>query len=229
VFHRYRGEVQQVQELVEAVIAISQEQRFPAFLAQATILQGWVLARQGQGEEGIMQMRQGLTALQATGTDVFRPHHFASLVEAYGQIGQAGAGLAVIEEMLAEVDRNGNRFYEAELYRLKGELLLKKPEVRSQKSEARPQSLISNTQHQTPSTQAEAEAEACFLKAIEVTRKQQAKSLELRATVSLARLWQQQGKKAEAHQMLFEIYNWFTEGFDTKALQEAKALLEELG
>ena len=91
-----------------------------------------------------------------------------------------------------------------------------------------PQSAVTNTQHPTPSTQAEAEAEACFLKAIEIARKQQAKSLELRAVMSLAKLWQREGKQKEAHELLVEIYGWFTEGFDTKDLQEARALIEEL-
>jgi predicted ATPase len=117
------------------------------------------------------------------------------------------------------VDKAGERLWEAELYRLKGELSLQSA-VRS------PQSEIPNTQHLTPSTQEE--AEACFHKAIEIARKQSAKSLELRAVMSLSRLWQQQGKKAEAHQLLAPVYHWFTEGFDTKDLQEAKALLDEL-
>jgi predicted ATPase len=97
-----------------------------------------------------------------------------------------------------------------------------KSKVKGQKSK------IPSTQHLTPSTQAEAEAEACFLKAIEIAQRQQAKSLELRAAMSLSRLWQSQGKKEEARQMLTEVYGWFTEGFDTKDLQEAKMLLEEL-
>jgi hypothetical protein len=140
---------------------------------------------------------------------------------------------------MAFVDERGERFYEAELYRLKGELTLQKFQVsgstfqvqESPKSEVRSsESGVSNTQHLTPSTQAEVEreAEACFLKAIEIARRQQAKSLELRATVSLARLWQQQGKHHAARNMLSNIYNWFTEGFDTKDVQEAKALLDEL-
>jgi predicted ATPase len=108
--------------------------------------------------------------------------------------------------------------WEAELYRLKGELLLAQ-EVKKQKSDP------PNPQILTPSTQ---KAEACFLKSFEVAREQQAKSLELRAVMSLARLWQQQGKSTEAHEMLAAIYSWFTEGFDTQDLQEAKALLEEL-
>jgi hypothetical protein len=126
------------------------------------------------------------------------------------------------------VDKTDERFYEPELYRLKGELLLAR-ESKGQKSE------IPGPQPLTPSIQAEADAEACFLKAIEIARKQQAKSLELRAVMSLARLRQQQSmqheartKLDEAHQMLSEIYHWFTEGFDTKDLQEAKVLLDSL-
>ena len=119
--------------------------------------------------------------------------------------------MTVLAEALAVVDKTGERFYEAELYRLKGELTLAQSSVQSLESQ-----------------QSKKEAEACFLKAIEIARKQQAKSLELRAVMSLSRLWQQQGKQKEAHEMLAEIYGWFTEGFDTKDLQEAKALLEEL-
>jgi predicted ATPase len=133
------------------------------------------------------------------------------LAEAYGKRGQAEEGLTVLAEALGVVDKNEERFYEAELYRLKGTLTLQQFQVQSSKFK-----------------EAEAEAEACFLKAIDVARKQQAKSLELRAVMSLSRLWQQQGKKKEAHEMLAEIYGWFTEGFETKDLQEAKALLEEL-
>jgi hypothetical protein len=127
----------------------------------------------------------------------------------------------VLAKALALVDKTGDRVSEAELYRLKGEMSLQSA-VRS------PQSEITSPQYPAPSTQAEAEAEACFLKAIEVARRQSAKSLELRAVMSLSCLWQQQGKKEEARQMLTEIYGWFTEGFDTKDLQEAKALLNEL-
>src|SRR5690606_1261629 len=115
-----------------------------------------------------------------------------------------------LAEALAIVERTGERWYEAELYRLKGELLLKKSGARIQKSESSLQSPTLHTQYFTLNAQAEAEAEACFYKAIEVVRTQQAKSLELRATVSLARLWQQQGKKKQAHKILAEIYNWFT-------------------
>jgi predicted ATPase len=154
------------------------------------------------------------------GSKLSRPDHLALLAEAYGKAGQREEGLTTLAEALALVDETGERFYEAELYRLKGQLTLQKLSVASsQLSGPNPQSLVPNPH---------AEAEACFQKAIAIARRQQARSLELRATTSLARLWQQQGKKDEARQMLAEIYGWFTEGFDTADLQEAKALLEEL-
>jgi predicted ATPase len=174
--------------------------------------QGCVLAEQGD-EAGIAQIRHGVVAFEATGTVNSQTLNRARLVEAYRKVGQVEEGLAAAIEVLAMVEQTGERVYEAELYRLKGELTLQQLKVASRKS-------------LTPSTQAE--AEACFLKAIEISRKQQAKSLELRATMSLARLWQQQGKTTEARQMLAGIYTWFTEGLDTADLKDAKALLEEL-
>ena len=145
----------------------------------------------------------------------------ALLAEAYGKGGHVAAGLTVLAEALATADRTGERFHEAELYRLKGELT-----VQSQGPD--PQSQASSTPHLILSPQATAEAEACFHKALAIARRQQAKSLELRATMSLTRLWQHQGKKEEARQLVDEFYGWFTEGFDTKDLQEAQALLAEL-
>src|SRR5262249_41852975 len=132
--------------------------------------------------------------------------------------GQAEDGLAALAEALEVVDNSGERFYEAELYRLKGQLMLQSKVQGPRSKVENPQSAIRNPQ---------SEAEACFLKAIEIAQRQQAKSLELRAVMSLSRLWQQ-GKKKEAHEMLSEIYGWFTEGFDTQDLKNAKALLEEL-
>jgi predicted ATPase len=149
------------------------------------------------------------------------------LAEAYGQVGQGEEGLTALTEAFAAVDKTGERFYEAELYRLKGELMLAQKSRRvgnAHQSVSNAEAVTVGIAHPTE----ESEAEACFLKAIDVARKQQAKSLELRASTSLARLWQQQGNQTEAHQMLSEIYGWFTEGFDTKDLQEAKALIKEL-
>jgi predicted ATPase len=169
-------------------------------------------------------MHHGLASREATGAKIVEPFYLAHLAEAYGKVGQVEEGLRMLAEALATVDRTGECVYEAELYRLKGELTLAQSSV---------QSLGSSVQK---------EAEACFLKAIEIAQKQQAKSLELRAVMSLVRLRQHQAQNhesrdthhetrlrlAEAYTMLSEIYNWFTEGLDTKDLQEAKALLGEL-
>jgi predicted ATPase len=207
MLHQFRREAPTVQEQIEAVITLSTEQGFPFWLAMATILQGWVLAVQGEGEEGIAQMRQGLSAYQAVGSAFLRPYFLALLAESYGKSVQIEEGLTVLAEALGIVERTGERWWEAELHRLRGELLLAQAGV------------------EKPSVEA---AEACFQQALTIARCQQAKSLELRAAMSLARLWQHQGKRAAAHQLLAEIYGWFTEGFDTVDLQEAKALLEEL-
>jgi predicted ATPase len=154
------------------------------------------------------------------------PYFLALLAEAYGQVGEAEQGLAALGEALAQVKQTGERWYEAELYRLKGELLLAQ-EVKSQNAKVKSQK-SENTDPRPLTSDPQGEAETCFLKAIEIAHQQQAKSLELRATVSLARVWQQQGKTKQAHNVLLDIYGWFTEGFDTKDLQEAKMLLEEL-
>src|SRR5206468_12247834 len=166
---------------------------------------------QGQVEEGIAQIHQGLAAWRATGTVTALTLYIPLLAEAYGKAGQAAEGLSVLAEALTLVDKTGERVYESELYRLKGELTLQKFQVAGSKV-----------------LTSEPQAESCFRKAVEIARHQQAKSLELRAVMSLAKLWQRQGKKDEARQLLAEIYGWFTEGFDTKDLQEAKALLDEL-
>jgi predicted ATPase len=237
IFHEFRREECMTQERAEATITVSSEQGFAVYLAWGTIMRGWALVEQGQGEEGTTQIRQSLTAHRTMEQIVQQPYFLALLAEAYGKVGRAEEGLTALAEALAIANKNGERWWEAELYRLKGELSLQSG-VRS------PESAITNSQpfarrvgiaHQNVSetetvggAHPTREAEACFLKAIEIARRQQAKSLELRAVMSLSRLWQSQGKKEEARQMLAEIYGWFTEGFDTKDLQEAKALLKEL-
>jgi predicted ATPase len=199
---------QRTHEQAEATVTLCTDQGFQYFLAIGTILRGWALAEQGQGQEGIAQIRQGMVSVRATGAEILMTYYPALLAEAQGRGGQAGEGLAVLGEALAIADKNEERFYNTELYRLKGELTLK----------AKAQGSKSTVE----------EAEECFWKAVEIARRQSAKSLELRAVMSLARLWQQQGKKNEAHQMLSKLYGWFTEGFDTKDLQDAKRLIEEL-
>ncbi|MFQ5796557.1 MAG: BTAD domain-containing putative transcriptional regulator [Candidatus Bipolaricaulia bacterium] len=203
LLHQFRREAQAVQQRAEAAIALSTEHGFSFPLAIGTILRGWALAEQGQGDEGIAQLQQGLTTWRAIGSELGRPYALSLLAEAYGEVEQSEEGLTVLAEALDLVNKTGEQFYKAELYRLKGEFLLMQGEV-------------------------EAEAEACFRRAIDIARRQRAKSWELRAVMSLSRLWQQQGKEEEARQMLAEIYNWFTKGFDTADLREAKALLEEL-
>ncbi len=205
--HQFRREQQAADERTEALMALATEQGFAQQVALATIVRGWALAAQGQGTEGTAQMRQGLTAHRATGAEQSRPYNLALLAEAYGSIGQPAEGLSLLAEALTTVDRTGERGWEAELYRLKGELLLA----------------------QAGESQKVQEAEACFHRALAVARRQRAKSWELRAAMSLSRLWQQQDKRAEARELLAPIYSWFTEGFDTPDLQEAKALLEDLG
>jgi len=230
--HQFRREEYAIQERTEAAIALSTEQGFPFFLTQGVIFRGVVLAEQGWEHEGIAQIQQGIAAFRATGAELYRPYFLALLAEAYEKAEQGENGLAVLAEALAVVDNTGERFYEAELYRLKGTLTLQSKTSLGQVSDmsqaSQDMSEVPSTQHPAPSTQVEAEAEACFRKAIEIARRQSAKSLELRAVMSLSRLWQQQGRKDEARQMLADIYGWFTEGFDTKDLKEAKALLEEL-
>jgi predicted ATPase len=174
------------------------------YVAVNTILQGWAFTAQGQGEEGIALMRQGLDAWRGAGAELNQSYFLALLAEGYGKVGQIEGGLGALAEALARADKTGERFYEAELHRLKGALLLQQP---------------------APDA---SQAESCFRQAVEVARRQQAKWLELRASVSMSRLWQEQGKQEAARQMLAEVYDWFTEGFDTADLKEAKALLEEL-
>jgi predicted ATPase len=229
IFHQLRREGQAVQKLTETIISLSTQQGFPLPLARGIFLRGWALADQGQREEGTVQLHQGLAAYQATGSELFQPYFLALLAEVYGKAGLAEEGLSALSEALMLMNKTGERWCEAELYRLKGQLTLQKFQVSSFKLNKVQGPKSSKTKNQIPNPKSQEEAEACFLKAInKIARKQQAKSLELRAVMSLSQLWRSQGKKEEARQMLSDIYNWFTEGFDTKDLQEAKALLTEL-
>jgi len=174
VFYQLRREGRGAQECGEATLSLAQEQGFPHWRAMGSILRGWTLAQQGQAQEGIEQIHQGMRAFRATGTELERPHWLALLAEAYGTTGQLEEGLAVLAEAVTLAETTGERWYEAELHRLKGELLLQQ-----------------SSSNQT-------EAEACFHHALDIARSQQAKSFELRTATSLARLCQQQGKRQEA-------------------------------
>jgi class 3 adenylate cyclase/predicted ATPase len=205
VSHLFRREMRAAQEYAEATISVTTEQGFPHWRAMSAILRGWALVHQGQAQEGIAQMHQGVRAHRTTGAALGRPYHLACLAEAHGTMGEPETALAVLVEALMLVDNTGERVWVPELYRLKGELLLA-------------QSRDNHT-----------EAETCFHHALAIARHQQAKSFELRTATSLARLWHQQGKRQEAYDLLAPVYNWFTEGFDTADLKDAKALLDTLG
>ena len=202
--HQTMRELDAALELADATIAISEQEGFPYYLTSAQIIRGWALAEIGQVEPGLRQMRDGLAALTATGVGLWLTNSLATLAEACGTAGQISEGLDALTEALDLTERDGERWWEAEIVRLRGELLLRQSDSNS------------------------AEARSSFERAIQIARKQDAKSLELRATASLARLFAKQGKRDEARAMLAEIYNWFTEGLDTFDLKEAKKLLEEL-
>ncbi len=204
MFHQFCRAGRAAQECAEAALVLATEQGFPFWRTFGSMPHGWALAQQGQAREGIEQIRQGLMAFRATGAELGRPYWLALLAEAYGTMGQPAAGLTVLAEALTLAGATGERWYEPELHRLKGALLLQ-------------QSADNHT-----------EAQACFQHALEIARAQQARSLELRAATSLSRLWQQQGKRNTARLLLSEVYTWFTEGFDTADVQEARVLLEEL-
>jgi predicted ATPase len=205
MLHLDRREWHMAQEQNEAMMALATEQGFAPRVALAARYRAvLVLRTQGQGEEIIAILHQNLAARRATGLPP-RAGQLATLAEAYRHAGQLEEGLRLVAEALAVADTTGERVAETELHRLRGEFLL------------------------ALSADNLAEAEACFQQALAVARRQQAKSLELQAAMSLSRLWQCQGKRAEARGLLAPIYGWFTEGFDTADLQEAKALLEALG
>ncbi|MFQ5853233.1 MAG: hypothetical protein ACE5JU_21960, partial [Candidatus Binatia bacterium] len=205
VVHQFRGEREAVQEQTEAGMTLATEEGFPRWVTLATLLRGWLSVKQDYVEHGIGQLRQGLAAqMHMIDQQPFVPF----LAEVYGKAAQAEKGLSVVAEALTSARKTGIRYYEAELHRIKGELLLK----------SGVQSLESKVQ----------EVEECFRQALEVARSQSAKSLELRAAMSLSRLWQRNGKLEDARQLLGEIYGWFTEGFDTADLKEARELFQGL-
>jgi predicted ATPase len=203
--HFFRREPQPTQEWAEKTMRLCQEQGFPFWLAMATMLRGWAVTQQGQVEEGIGQIRQGLAAYRKMGTELGRPHFIARLAEVYGQVGQAQEGLSVLAEAVAIAEKNDNHQYEAaDIYHAKGTLLL-----------------ALGPEH-------EAQAEHAFQQALELACRQGAKFSELQTAVSLSRVWLHNGKPEAARHLLGDLYSWFTEGFETPLLQDARSLLNEL-
>jgi predicted ATPase len=169
------------------------------------MVQGWSMAKQGRLEAGIARFREGMDVYERTGARLSRSSHYAMLAELLNMSGQIPPANQLVEAAFAHISDSGERFLEAELWRLRGQLLLVQDS-----SEAN-------------------EVEACFRKALGIAQEQGARAWELRAAISLARLWAERSRRAEAHDLLAPIYAWFTEGFDTADLKEAKALLDELG
>jgi predicted ATPase/DNA-binding winged helix-turn-helix (wHTH) protein len=209
-----------------ALTTIAERHAFPFWLASGTLWAGLAQIIRGEPEEGIATMNKGFASMQASGSIIQQGQFRALQAEAIGSLGRIQAAQAMIANASEEIDRSGERVYEAGIYRIKGELLRRQAESRS----PRPGSHRAGTKAASRNNDSSflQEAEACFRKAIEVARAQQAKSLELRAVMSLCRLWRAQGKHADAIAMLSEIYSWFKEGFETADLIEAKALLEDL-
>jgi len=203
MIYQLRRDENATRQWAEEVSALSTDKGFPYFSSMSGILRGWSVAEQGNVKEGIAQIKQSLRAWEVTESEVNKTYHLALLAEAYGKNGEIEEGLNVLSEALTLVEKNGERWYEAELYRLKGDLLLMRNGV-------------------------EEEVEGCFRLALEVARRQNARSFELRTTLSLYRLWQRNGKFVEAQDLLQNAYEGFTEGFETKDLQDAKTLLEVL-
>jgi DNA-binding winged helix-turn-helix (wHTH) protein/tetratricopeptide (TPR) repeat protein len=223
--HHLRREERLAQEHAEAAVAVSSENGLALYEAMATIARGGALTEQGQEQEGVEQMRQGLAAHQATGAELARPHFLALLGEASGRKGQVEEGLRLLDEALGLADRDGEICspHQAELYRIKGELLLMQAASRDQTRAVAGGGVA--VEHEPPEV---AQAEGCFCLSIKVAQQQKAKSWELRAVMSLSRLYQKRGKQAEARDLLTQVYERFTEGFDTADLREAKRLLDEL-
>jgi predicted ATPase len=223
ILHQLRREERLAQEHAEAAITVSSEHGLVLYQAMATVMRGWALLKQGRHEEAVEQMRGGLAALQATGTELVRPHFWGLLAEAEGLAHRPEEGLRALEEALSIVQRGGEGCYEAELYRLKGELLLMQATGQGVSQAATGGKALIEA-----GPTAVAQAEACFNQSIKIALRQKAKSWELRAVMSMARLYQNQSKQQEARTLLAQTYSRFTEGFATTDLREAKALLDEL-
>src|SRR6185369_12134074 len=199
----YHHNLDKTLEFAAAAARLAEEHGLPYYAAVALLTRGWAVAMHGH-EEGIELIREGLASSLAIGTKQQHGYFLALLAEALNKAGRFDEALKALKEGMDVTERNNEPFYEAELYRLKGDALVMAEVVST------------------------ADAESCFHRAIEIARQQQAKSFELRAVMSLARLWRQQGKREEGRAVLKEIYDWFIEGFDTPDLKDARMLLDEL-
>jgi predicted ATPase len=208
-------------EFADATRTLAAEYGFPFWQAQGTILLGKTLCQHGQVDAGLVAMQQGVQVYQSTGAVLLRPFFLAHLAEAYAQAGNPAAAVAALAEALELVDKTGERWWAAELYRLRGELL--------RRAEGRKASHRRRSRGECGVRNAALSAEACFQQAFDIARQQQARALELRAATGLSRLWRQRGKHAAARQVLAEVYSQFSEGFDIADLLAAKAQLDELG
>ncbi|MFG3595376.1 AAA family ATPase [Bradyrhizobium sp. RDI18] len=205
MIYQHRREAEPAREQAEAAVAVCAEHGIaPHLEAAGRIFRGWAIAVRGQAVEGIAEIREGLAAVGQTGVRIRRPFYLALLAEASARAGEIEQGLNALAEAAAAVEETGERRWEAEIYRLIGELTVARRGGDG------------------------IEAEACFRRALDVARRQSARALELRTTASLARLWRDQGKPRQSHDLLAPVYGWFTEGFDTPDLREAKALLDAL-
>jgi predicted ATPase len=202
--YHYQGDIASIQACADAAFALATEHCIKLRVADSTIMQGWVMSMQGHHEIGLARIQQGVEHWKALGAGLDRPYHHGLLAEAFNQAGQYGQALESVAEGLDITARQDERFWEAELLRLRG--------------------LYAATMSSHRTRQAEAD----FKTAFSIARSQHAKSLELRAATSLARLWQSQDKRQDAYDLLAPVYGWFTEGFDTADLKDAKALLAEL-
>ena len=202
-FEQFRQAGREAQDRAEALVELSTEQNFPHFLAAASMIRGWALTHSGEAETGLAQLQQGLPAWRATGAGLYEPYFLGLQAEAHGRSGAVEEGLDLVAKALARVEETGERWFEAELHRMMGQLMLRLPKADP------------------------AAAEARFRQAASVARQQGAKLWELRAATRLARLWAEHCRRDEAHDLLSPLYSQFTEGFGTADLQAARAILRE--
>ncbi len=224
--HHWRREHQTVQELEDEALAHDTEHDFGLLLTIGAIQRGWLLAERGRSEEGLAQMQEGLARHREIGATVLVPAFLALVAEAHQKLGRPADGLSAVAEALTVAQQSGQHYWEAELHRLTGVLTLQAGA--SSGRDAGPRGTGPDPRSAGTDPPAPGDAESHFLRAIEIARRQGARSLELRATVNLSRRWADTGKLREAHALLSDIYGWFTEGFDTADLSEAKSLLEDL-